>query len=88
MATAQEIRIEILTQLYAQRPGSRSVPELLRLAKRDQVYLFSGTTEFEIRRECEYLAGLPAPQVEKLTGLDRWQITSSGVQFMEENGLV
>ena len=81
MSRNQEIRKEVLLQLYGMRPLPLSVFAISRRARRAQFDF----TEREIRAECEFLKGQGlAGSVEDLaSGETKYVITSRGILEQE-----
>jgi hypothetical protein len=83
------VRLEILTQCYAVRPGSRDAGHVARLVRRDGDV--PDCTEFEVAREAAYLVdiGLLAADPNPVSaGAQRWKISGEGVQFLEREGWI
>lgn len=82
MTRNQEIRKEVLFQLYGLRPLPLSVLAIARRARRAQFDF----TERELRAECEFLRGqgLAAAVVDPVSGEKKYVITSRGI--LEEEG--
>lgn len=89
MSRIEQIRNEILTQLYGYRPNARDAQRMVSLAKRDGELADGVPAEFE--REAAYLSGLGliAETEDPVSpGHKRWTITAAGIQHLERNGLV
>ena len=82
MTRNQEIRKEVLLQLYGMRPLPLSPYAIARRARRAQ-FDFS---EAEIRAECEFLAGQGLAEViqDPASGETKYVITSRGVLEQEK----
>ncbi len=85
MTRNQEIRKEVLLQLYGLRPLPLSPFAIARRASRAQ-YDF---TEREIKAECEFLTGqgLAGSVDDPASGETRYVITSRGVLEQEKGGV-
>ena len=82
MTRNQEIRKEVLLQLYGLRPLPLSAHAIARRARRAQFDF----TEREIEAECEFLRGqgLAGPVVDPASGERKYVITSRGVLEQEK----
>ena len=80
MTRNQEIRKEVLLQLYGIRPLPLSPYAILRRAQFD-------FTEREIKAECEFLKhqGLAAPIEDPATGETKYLITARGILEQEQS---
>jgi hypothetical protein len=83
MSRNQEIRKEVLLQLYGMRPLPLSVFAIYRRARRAQ-FDFS---EREILAECEFLKGqgLAGSLVDPASGETKYMITSRGILEQERD---
>jgi hypothetical protein len=85
----EQVRLEVLTQCYGYRPGSRDAEHMASLARRDGEIADAVPAEFET--EAAYLAGkglVEILQEELAKGHKRYKITSAGIDYLEANGLV
>lgn len=83
----EQIRLEILTQCFGYRPGSRDAEQLARHARREGDVRDATTVEME--REAAYLQGkglLELAPYEIGQGHKRWAITAKGVDYFEAQG--
>ena len=81
MTREQDIRAEILLQLYATRPLRRSAALLARQAVKAGLDFAAA----EIVRECAFLVGqgLVAAETDPATGQRRYRIASAGILHYE-----
>ena len=84
MTRNQEIRKEILLQLYGMRPVPLSPYSIVRRAQRAQFDF----TEREIKAECEFLKGqgLAGVVEDPASGETKYVISSEGVLEQEKGG--
>jgi len=82
MTRNQEIRTEVLLQLYGLRPAALSPYAIARRARRAQFDF----TESEVRAECEFLKGqgLASTLEDPASGETKYVITSRGVLEQEK----
>lgn len=81
MTRVQEIRKEILMQLYASRPIAMSPALIARQARKSGL----DYTENEVRAECSFLHGTELAQLlgDMGTGETRYAISSKGIMHHE-----
>ena len=85
----EQIRIEILTQCYGSRPGSRDADQIVKFARREGEV--RDVLASEVEREAAYLAGkglLELAPYEISQGHKRWAIAPAGVDYLEREGWV
>jgi hypothetical protein len=82
MTRNQQIRNEVLLQLYGMRPVPLSPFSIARRAQRAQFDF----TEREIQAECEFLVGqaLASSHTDPTTGETKYSITSQGILEQEK----
>jgi len=82
MTRNQQIRNEVLLQLYGMRPVPLSPFSIARRAHRAQFDF----TEREIQAECQFLVGqhLASPVTDPTTGETKYAITSQGILEQEK----
>lgn len=83
MTRPQEIRKEILMQVYASRPLAMGPALIARQARKSGL----DYTEAEVRAECAFLHGTELAQMitDPGTGETRYAITSKGIIYHESN---
>jgi hypothetical protein len=83
MTRPQEIRKEIVMQLYASRPLAMSPALITRQARKSGL----DYTDNEVRTECAFLHGQELAQMltDPGTGETRYALTSKGIIYHESN---